>query len=284
MTKTKTYFLFFSIVLLFVGNNSVNAQLKPVGDIVFTDNQKTKLTQAFANPSANFPDNNINFYNDIDDINKRAEEFRTDMSTMGEDRGAYDFLHKGLEATIPNCPNPPVKCLVEPFPQYWDENNKPLLSHRNIHSAAIKAYAANDLQLAEYVFEAIKQRAQDDNLDFSNGGKKREELGEPARPNGSYGQIERFPYEGYPGYETPSVKNPWFMLASKMEQYAISYSLIYDMIGLVKIGEILKKIGLDQTGFIDLTRLTIKMEQCCTVLQKRLHRQSIIVQVMFWHS
>lgn len=211
------------ILLLFTIN--LQAQLDPVGNIVFTDLQKQAFIDAFNDPSGTFPGNTAGYFDDITDINTRAEEFRSDMSSSGVDRGAWDGFQSGNNSIASTGDS-----TDQPFPPNWSTYGYgPQFSNRNIHAAALKAYAFDDATLAGYVFTALLQRANDIDLDFSNGGSRRE-VGEPTKTNATYGTNERFPFERQNNYDASIKGNPWFMVSSKMEQYLISYSIIYDLV------------------------------------------------------
>ena len=206
------------------------AQLEPVGNFVFTDVQRDALATAFANPAGNFPDNTAGYFDDTADLNTRAEHFRTDMSTSGVDRGAFVGFHSG-RALIPRyIGDAGITVMQDPFPPAWTTTGYgPLYSNRNIHAAALMAYAENDTVLAGYVLTALLARANDNNLDASNGGSQRIS-GEPTRTNSTHGTSERFPFGRQEDFRAVVGQNPWFMLSSKMEQYLISYSIIFDLV------------------------------------------------------
>ncbi len=206
--------------------------LNPVGNIIFTDKQKQLLQNAFNNPSGSFPDNTTGYFDDIAELNTRAEEFRSDMSTTGDDRGAWDIFHPG-EFTLARFGGDTTSesdDVNQPFPPWWNSplGLGPLYSNRNIHAAALKAYALDDVALAGYVFDALLQRAQDEDLDYSNGGSRRLG-GEPTKTNSTYGTVERFPYERQEDFRCVIAQN-YFMVCSKMEQYLVSFLITYDLI------------------------------------------------------
>lgn len=217
-------------ILLVFCSGFLQAQLNPVGNILFTDIQKSKLQAGFNNIGGTFPDNTTGYHDDFAEMNARAEDFRSDMSTTGIDRGAFINFHTGRNLLPRYSGDGGIASTEDPFPASWNTDGRgPLYSHRNIHAAALKAYATDDITLAGYVFDALLSRAQDDELDPSNGGSRRE-AGKPARNNPTYGTNERFPFERQETFRACIKNNPYFMYSGKMEQYLISFLITYDLI------------------------------------------------------
>jgi len=205
------------------------SQLDPAGNIFDTDTQKQWLTDGFNSVGNTFPDNTAGYHDDFTELNARAEDFRTDMAAGGPDRGAFVNFHTS-ETLLPRYSGDNGISTEDPFPASWQADGRgPTYSHRNIHAAAMKAYATDDATLAGYVFDALLARARDDELDFSNGGSERE-AGKPSRSNPTYGTAERYPFGRQETFRAVIGQNPYFMLSEKMEGYLIAFLRVYDLI------------------------------------------------------
>ena len=190
------------------------SQLTIEGNGLFTDSQKVEMVKRWNDPESTFPGNQVGYNSDVVYHKESAAEFYSDVITnSGPDRGRYTWMDSEPSGVIigngkasPNALRSPCgKCIG------------------NIHSAAIRAYLENDIVLAMAVWSELHALALDDKLDASNGGIERE-FGEPKRENPTFGTVRRHNYDA--DHDT----HPYFMWASKLEQYLHSYGIIYDLI------------------------------------------------------
>ena len=179
------------------------------GQGLFTGAQLTHVRERWNN--THYLQTESGYNDDVAFHKNKAAQFKKDVVTDGKkDRGRWDWMPDNIvigdNTGSPNALRSPCGDCTG-----------------NLHSAALQAFIENDKQLALGVWKELNWLANFDNLDASNGGSERPS-GSPSRPNSKHGTKKRFPYnESFDSH-------PFFMSFSKLEQYAHSLGLIYDLI------------------------------------------------------
>ncbi len=185
------------------------------GNGMVTPPQKVEILKRWNNLTGTFPTTQTGYSNTGQEIKDGAATFRLDVITNGvADRGRYNWMYSGSGA-IPNSNTYSPSTVWSPCGT----------CKQNIHYAAWEAYLNDDTALALAVWGELYAVASDDNLDYSNGGSARSG-GEPPRNNPTHGTATRYVYTGQANNDS----HPFFILASKMEQYLHTYGIIYDLI------------------------------------------------------
>ncbi len=183
-------------IIMFLHTLSSFGQLEMRGNTIFTPAQEKAFKERYANPEQSFPLTQKGFSNEVGNIKLGASEFFHDFSTggVGHDRGGwYPTSDMVIDGSSTN-----------PFQPYGDNYSVFPRQLYNIHFAALDAYATGDVPKAMAVFRELAHLANRSHLDFSNQT-----------------VFDR---------TKMSFENPVFYAAAKMQQYRVSYALIFDLV------------------------------------------------------